>query len=511
MSLLDRFKLRNTAGDEVTKSTRESIRVNMGYGDENEESKDLSEVVPFKINRNIPNFRYAYKYNDTINTTIKNIIVTANSEWTIDCDDKKKYREAYEYIIEKSFDWKLEELANNLIKYPMVDGCIYVNRYLDEGSYKFRILGNDNDRFKWLNLRDPNTDEIVGYKQKARVKKINGNWKSFEFDTLASADYEDKEYNFDPDEIIYVPYMEEDGEGVSAIESCLDLAYMENKILQYMLSSCRNAGGFLGVEFGNEDIDAGGLDSNDIKEVTDAFELDGDKSVVGYPYGIKPNEVGNSNIPNYDNIIKLLQSKIRNNLLTPDSKFNGSNSNRSTTREQLNSNDTGFITFIKFIQEFVAPVINEEIFNKELELKYPDAVGHIKFKYVMDIDNEKELSEIGATVITNYPNLPTELVLSTYYGRVWKNVEKYKDLYGDEWEDKIESDLGKMETMYDESDGENVDENEDVEVGDRPHKKIHEMSVLGQNAYNRSQHHKKIMLQGTGKNKQGSVQDKQKG
>ena len=37
------------------------------------------------------------------------------------------------------------------------------------------------------------------------------------------------------------------------------------------------------------------------------------------------------------------------------------------------------------------------------------------------------------------------------------------------------------------------------------------MSVLGQNAYNRSQHHKKIMLQGTGKNKQGSVQDKQKG
>ena len=33
MSLLDRFKLRNTAGDEVTKATREGIRINMGYGD----------------------------------------------------------------------------------------------------------------------------------------------------------------------------------------------------------------------------------------------------------------------------------------------------------------------------------------------------------------------------------------------------------------------------------------------------------------------------------------------
>ena len=57
-------------------------------------------------------------------------------------------------------------------------------------------------------------------------------------------------------------------------------------------------------------------------------------------------------------------------------------------------------------------------------------------------------------------------------------------------------------------DKEEKNEDEDVEVGDRPHEKIHEMSVLGQNAYNRSQHHKKIMLQGTGKNKQGSVQDK---
>ena len=487
MGLLDRIKLQNTAGDEITKPTREKVRIKRSHRDEVEESKDLKEVIPFKISRTIPNYRYAFRYNDTINTTIENLIIMCNSEWIIDCDDKKKYKDAYEYIIGKTEDWGLEKLVDNLIKYPMVDGSMFINRYLDDGSYKFRILGNDDNRFKWIIVRDDDTDEIIGFKQKARVKKINGNWRELKYDTLKNADYVDEEYNFDVDEIIYVPYKEEDGEGVSAIESCLDLAYMENRILDYTLSACRNAGGFLGVEFGNADIDAGGLDADDIKEVTDAFELDGSKSVVGFPFGIKPAEIGKGNIPNYDVILRLIQSKIRNNLLTPDSKFDSRNSNRSTTKEQLTDNDTGLVVFIKYIQQFVKPIINKEIIDKELENHYPDAVGHIKFKYVVDSGNEKELSEIGATVISNYPNMPTELILSTYYGRVWKKVEEYKSIYGDDWEDKIEADLGKLEM------GDNLGTSSD------------EMSVLGQNGYNRSMHQKKKMLNSQNKNGEDDV------
>lgn len=478
MGLLDRIRLKNTSGDEVTKPSRESVRINMGYGDNTEESKDLSEIIPFKVTKNIPNFRYAYKNNDTINTTINNLIITSNSEWIIDCDDKEKYKEAFEHIIDKTkkSEWNLENLVNNIIKYPMVDGSMFINRYIDNGSYKFRILGNDDDRFKWLIIRNPDTDEIIGFKQKCRIKKINGNWKSLKFDTLKSADLEDVEYNFDTDEIIYIPYQEEDGEGVSAINSCLGLAYVENKLIEYSLRASRNAGGFLGVEFGNADIDAGGLDSDDIKEVTDAFELDGNKSVVGYPFGINPKGITAGNLPKYENLILLIQSKIRNNILTPDSKFSGTDSNRSTADEQLNG-ATGYIVFIRFIQEFVMPIVNEEIIDKELALHYPEAVGKVKFKYIVDIDNEKELSEIGASVIANYPDLPSELVLSTYYNRIWKKVEKYKKVYGENWEDKIDSDLGKFD--------EDMNSNSTVEK-----------NILGQNAYNRSMHNKSQMLKG---------------
>lgn len=476
MGLLDRIRLKNTSGDEVTKPSRESVRINMGYGDNTEESKDLSEIMPFKVTKNIPNFRYAYKNNDTINTTINNLIITSNSEWIIDCDDKEKYKEAFEHIVDKTkkSEWNLENLVNNIIKYPMVDGSMFINRYIDNGSYKFRILGNDDDRFKWLIIRNPDTDEIIGFKQKCRIKKINGNWKSLKYDTLKSADLEDVEYNFDTDEIIYIPYQEEDGEGVSAINSCLDLAYVENKLIEYSLRASRNAGGFLGVEFGNADIDAGGLDSDDIKEVTDAFELDGNKSVVGYPFGINPKGITAGNLPKYENLILLIQSKIRNNILTPDSKFSGTDSNRSTADEQLNG-ATGYIVFIRFIQEFVMPIVNEEIIDKELALHYPEAVGKVKFKYIVDIDNEKELSEIGASVIANYPDLPSELVLSTYYNRIWKKVEKYKKVYGENWEDKIDSDLGKFD--------EDMNSNSTIEK-----------NILGQNAYNRSMHNKSQML-----------------
>ena len=86
------------------------------------------------------------------------------------------------------------------------------------------------------------------------------------------------------------------------------------------------------------------------------------------------------------------------------------------------------------------------------------------------MDNEKELAEIGTMCISNYPNLPTELILSTYYKRLWKQVEVYKDVFGDDWEDKIDNDLGKF-------DGEGFNDT----LGNK---------VLGQNAHNRSLHSK---------------------
>ena len=486
MSWYDRLiHLRNTAGDEVTKASREEIRIRKGYyEDKNKESKNLKELVPFKITKNIPNYRYAYKNNDTINTTIDNLIIIANNEWVIEADDKKKYKEAFNHIVSKTEEWKLEKLLDNMIKYPMVDGSMFINRYIDNGSIKLRILGNDGKRFKWLIIRNPNTDEIIGFKQKAKIKKINGNWKSLEFDTLKSIDYVDEEYNFTPEEIIYIPYMEEDGEGVSAIEAVLELAYIENKLLKYILNSARTAGGFLGIEFGNKDIDAGGLDTDEIKSVTKAFELDeNDSTVVGYPYGITPTDIGKSNIPNYKDYIELIQSKIRNNLLTPDSKFSSISSNRSTAYEQLNSK-TGYVSFIRFIQFFVTPYVNEEMIDKELELKYPEAVGHIRFKYINGVDNEKELSEIASIVVANYPDLPSELVLSTYFHRIWNKVEKYKETYGEDWINKIDKDLGKLITQ----DGENGTE-------------IDPAAILGQNAYNRSQKAKADALKQQKKNR----------
>ena len=68
MSWYDRLiHLKNTAGDEITKASREEIRVRLGFNDKNKNSKNLKELIPFKVTKNIPNFRYAYKNNDIEN------------------------------------------------------------------------------------------------------------------------------------------------------------------------------------------------------------------------------------------------------------------------------------------------------------------------------------------------------------------------------------------------------------------------------------------------------------
>ena len=186
------------------------------------------------------------------------------------------------------------------------------------------------------------------------------------------------------------------------------------------------------MQLGNKDVSAEAVDDVFIKQVMKWFSKSNKKDVVAYPYGLEPQIIGNSTLPDYINYLKYIKTEIRNVLLTPDSKFSSTTTNRSTAKEQLNS-DTGYAKVIEYIQEFVCNYVNKEIIDKELELHYPDAVGKVKIEYINNSDeNTKTLSDIGVKLMNILPNLNSELIIKSYFPDYANNYYKYKRLFGDD-------------------------------------------------------------------------------
>lgn len=421
---------------------QDSSKIAKANSKDKKASGDLIDRIPFRVNRSIPNFRYAFNYDATVNSTINNLIVIANTNYKIVAESEEFEKDA-EHIRKKCEEWNLPQFIDLLIKRNMVDGSCFINRYVDEGTVKLKYLSNDGENFKWKVVRHPDTEEILGYKQLVKKTKLPKNWKSAEFDEI-DAEEEEETITFMPEEIIYTTYMEENGQGVSALYSVLDLVDIVGKLQLFMVLAGQKAGAFLGLEIGNENVDSSSVDMNFVDKVIDWFGENSEKDVVAYPHGIKPEMVGTQILPDYVTYIKFLQSQIRNAILTPDSKFSAVSSNRATAVEQLNT-DTGYQGFVKYLQEYVAYIVNNEIIDKELSLSNDKAIGKVKLEYVTEnLDDEVVLSEVGTKLKNLYPDLNSELLLRTYYPRFTDAMDEYKRLYGKEWEKYLDKDMGKM-------------------------------------------------------------------
>lgn len=411
--------------------------------DKKDVSGDLKDRIPFRVNRTIPNFRYAFNYDSTVNATINNLIVVANTNFEI-VAESEEFEEDAKHIRQKCIEWNMPLFIDTFIKRNMVDGSAFINRYVDKGTVKLKYLSNDGVNFKWKVIRDPDTEEILGFKQLVKKSKLPAKWKTAQFDEI-NVEEEEETITFMPEEIIYSTYMEENGQGVSALYSVLDLVDVVGRLQLYMLLAGHKAGAFLGLEIGNENVDSSSIDGSFIDKVMDWFSENNEKDVVAYPHGIKPEVIGTQNLPDYVTYIKFIQSQIRNAILTPDSKFSAISSNRATAVEQLNT-DTGYQGFIKYLQEYVMYYVNTEIIDKELALSNPKSIGKVKLIYKNEnLDDANKLAEIGTKLKNLYPDLNSELLLRTYFTKYTDAMDEYKRLYGKDWEKHLDNDMGKMD------------------------------------------------------------------
>lgn len=461
-----------TASQESTVA-KDSSRIARVYDDDSKEdiSGDLIDRIPFRVNRTIPNFRYAFNYDSTVNSTINNLIVVAKTGFKV-VAESEEFEEDAKHIREKFDEWNMPKFIETLIKRNMVDGSAFINRYVVQKSVKLKFLSNDGVDYKWKVIRDPDTEEIIGYKQLVNKMKLPSKWKTANFDDLEE-EKEEETITFMPEEIIYTTWMEENGQGVSALYSVLDLVDIVGRLQLYMLLSGHKAGAFLGLKIGNENVDSASVDGRFIKKLMRWFSKNSQKDVVAYPDGIEPQVIGMQNLPDYPTYIKFIQTLIRNAILTPDSKFSAVSSNRATAVEQLNT-DTGYQGFIKYLQDYVCYIINTEIIDKEVKLSNPKAKGKVKMVYDNDnLDDAGILAELGTKLKNLYPDLNSELLIRTYFPQFIDRLDEYKRLYGKEWEKYLDEDMGKSELM-DGSTGSNL------------------WSKPGMNSYNENMHNASV-------------------
>ena len=80
-----------------------------------ENSRDLIDSIPFRINRSIKNFRYAYKHDSTVNSTINNLIILSNIKFNVVADNPE-YNDAVKHIEKKIEEWDLPNFIDESLK-----------------------------------------------------------------------------------------------------------------------------------------------------------------------------------------------------------------------------------------------------------------------------------------------------------------------------------------------------------------------------------------------------------
>lgn len=346
--------------------------------DTNSKAENLKERHPTKIKKTIANCRYAFDNDPTLRGIILNNITTANNKFRIESTDPT----AQAHIEAKIKEWDLDKIFTNTLLKVMRDGPCFIEKAIKNGSIQVRFLAFDDDKYKFKVIRDPQSDKILGYKQKVRIANNIDNWQNTKFDNLEN-EKKDKEFNYLPNQIIYPTLLEEGGKAKSLVSVVLD--YVDDKwtLEKFMISSAHKAGNLIGITVGNDKVSPEKVKPSFVKKLIRMFRKPVEKDVVTLPYGVSADVIGNNQLPDLPSFLKYVRSEIFLALQTPEGLFSTESSNRSTTEVQADDK-TGYAVFMEFLRDFLKKYFEAELIDEELKLKKMKGVGSTKIIFGED-------------------------------------------------------------------------------------------------------------------------------
>jgi hypothetical protein len=280
----------------------------------------------------------------------------------------------------------------------MRDGPCFIEKGIIDRSIKVRFLAYDNDKYKMKVIRNPKTDEIVGYKQKRMEAKNIDNWESTKFDKIDN-DMVEVESNYSTDQIIYPVLLEEQGKPKSLLMPLLE--HIDNKwtLERFMISTAHKSGNLIGITVGDEKTDNSNVPKSFINKLIETFRRPVEKDVAILPHGVSADVIGNNQLSDLPSYLKYFRNEIFLNLQTPESLFSTESSNRATAEIQADD-DTGYKVFINFLRFFLKKYFERELIDHELRLRgMTSAIGKVKIEFDVDetpkpLEDNNETDEI---------------------------------------------------------------------------------------------------------------------
>ena len=402
------------------------------------------------VDKSIGNCRLAMELDPTTFSSIISLVIVASRDYEIVGTDEADEK-AIQHIKKKARDWDLtNSMLSSRYKGP-VDGRCFIEQYIKPGTVTIDNITHqayDNDYYDFIEIKDPYTNIVLGYKQKARIYPLPPNWQTASFDTLANLTGTIKETLYLPDplsndetgtsqyqSVIMPRFLYGDGNSEGLVYKVLDDAFILKELKNMIPTSVKMAAATLGVEVGNKDMPWKPYDTNDtyaekeakiqakLAQFEEDFSEKWKKESVVYSGGITPRPIGQGELSNFIPQMEFLKQEIRAGLLTPDSRFESSSSNRAVAQEQM-SGSMGQVTVVNYLNDnYIRHYYENQLFNHELYInKFYDSVGEVYIQWEEDDqEDEQLLSSIGEAVARIRPDLfspENDIGLQAYFPRI---------------------------------------------------------------------------------------------
>jgi hypothetical protein len=410
-----------------------------------EQLEDLTDLI--LVRKNINNARRAVEIDPTTWSSLLSLTIAATSTPLTVVGDENANPKAIEHIKDKIKEWHIEQSRIASTWKGLVDGRCFIEKYIQPETNSITEISHlafDEYWYNFLELKDPKTGKVLGYKQKAKIYPVPSNWENTSFDMLKNRQSEIIETTFTPDPTtgfnpVFQPiFFPSDGNSEGLVFKVLDDVYVLKSIKNMMIDAAKMAAVTTGVQVGNKDfpfkpyLDS---DTNEEKiskseermaEIGDNFKDKFKKQVILHDGGVSTYMVGNGQLVALQDYLDYAKQEIRSALLTPDSRFESASSNRAVAQEQM-SGSMGQVTVVDYINNFyIKSYYEHDLINHELALAgYQNDIGLIHLEFgEQETENEMDLANIAATILKVKPDL-FELVAREYYPRIAPDLDKF--------------------------------------------------------------------------------------
>lgn len=392
-------------------NSEKSDIIDVGYddvrGNIDQESINWNEKLPDLIIPSVKNLRLCAEKSPLVNGILEDLVIKSISGWVIEGDNQ----DAIDFIIKEDERLDYSTLMHNLVWNNCVEGVDFREIVINKNEVSLRELAYDGENYRIKELYDDDTgSEIIGYKQIVKINKnTNKGWLRKKFNELVY-NREEMEFDFKPEDLMVASFFRRHDKPRGLVANVLDDAYMHSLLKRMMPQIVFKQANTLFLQIGNKERKEVNINDRELDDMVSALSDYHNLGVTAFPFGIEPQLIGDTNLPDIQDYLEYLEHCVFVGLFTPEAVYSSSSSNRSTAVVQLDSDKSGRVLVQEYIQEKLSRYM-EKLFN--IMLEYKGITGRVWINFNPEVnegtylENEDGSDDTDDTITNENNNIST--------------------------------------------------------------------------------------------------------